>query len=512
MGEHLKRMIALLMVLIVLLISGCAGNDTKDYSSLLSFDFAEMESAFLWNTKDSAELSLSQNGAENVLSVIKEQRPEYKYSSLYELDEVKSRLDFKVDVKRHSFCALDNSGVLSAEDLCELVINNNTEYLVGDAFGYENVDENYIYDICTLIVQVMNHMQTLYPDVDWDRVYCNLGNLKILYNVGMLSYAEVSKDLVLSISENNTEIVLGMKGENGLRNVLVHEIIHIIQIGCSCEKIEHCERRCGICVNWDDFKLNTTDWGWFFEGAAERNMCRLTGDNAISYQYKMDYLCSLTMSLILKEDVEADTMESMCFYSEAQRLFDAFGCDNEERKDEILNMMITLNVLQMQPEIFFETYKEQTGIDLRDSEESLNEFCYSLKPDICITLSRVFYSNLVEYLSHSSIKVDDLFFLINCFEGHINQHLRYSDESRKTINEPFVESYKAIRNSLFVELNEENRCEDLSVLYADYEILDKESNTLNAELDMLSKEKKIFLQERVLWQHQLRALGEKVPM
>lgn len=99
----------------------------------------------------------------------------------------------------------------------------------------------------------------------------------------MLSYAEVSKDMVLSISKNNTEIVLNMKDENGLRNVLVHETMHIIQLGCECEDIDHCERRAGISVYWDGFTLNTTDWTWFVEGSAERNMCNLTGEDATTY-------------------------------------------------------------------------------------------------------------------------------------------------------------------------------------------------------------------------------------
>lgn len=512
MENQIKRAIALLITMIMLVLSGCRTTETKDYSALLSLEFAQPQNTFLWSVNDSSKLSLSQKGAEKMLSVIKEQKPEYRYSPFYDLDEVKSRLNFNADVFNHEFCALDENGELSPEHLCRLVVSNNSSYLEENDFGYECPEEEYILDICKLIVQVIDHMQGLYPDVDWDRVYCNLGNLKILYNVGMLSYAEVSKDLVLSVSENNTEIVLNMKGDNGLRNVLVHEIMHIIQIGCSCENIENCERRCGICVNWSDFTLNTTDWGWFFEGSAERNMCKLTGDEAVSYQYKMDYLCSLTLSLILKDDVSSQTMESMCFYSEPQRLFDAFGCDSEQQKDEILNMMITLNVLQMQPEAFFEAYKDETGIDPRESEESLNEFCYSLKPDVCITLSRIFYTNLVEYLRNSSIEANDLFFLINCFEGHVYQHLRYGDEDRQTINEPFIESYRAMRNALFKELNEDNGCGDLFTLYADYEILDKESNTLNAELEMLSEDKRDFLQERALWQYELNALGEKVPV
>lgn len=68
------------------------------------------------------------------------------------------------------------------------------------------------------------------------------------------------------------------------------------------------------------------------------------------------------MSLLLKDDVDADNMETLCFYSDPDMLFDAFSCETQEQKDEILNMMITMEVLQMQPEAFFLKLIEETGV------------------------------------------------------------------------------------------------------------------------------------------------------
>lgn len=506
---YILRVVSVLLSL-CLLLSFC-GCNSKNYSRPnLNLDTSGRENKYTFASTPSEELKLSKDGFDSVLAVVEEQKADYEYSDLYALDEVKKRLDFDVSVDNHKHNALNESGVLEADHLASLVAENNNAFLAEENFGYENVDAEYIKQICTLIIEEVNEMQSRYPDVDWDRVYCNLGNMKILYNVGMLSYAEVSKDMVLSISKNNTEIVLNMKGENGLRNVLVHETMHIIQLGCECEDIEHCDRRAGISVYWDDFTLNSTDWAWFVEGSAERNMCNLTGEEAISYQYKMDYICSFTMSLILKDEVEADTMETLCFYSDPELLFDAFGCETQGQKDEILNMMITMEVLQMQPEAFFLELIEETGVDPRETEDSLNRFCYTLKPSVCVTLSQEFYENLSHHIYENGISVNDLCFLITLFEGHINQHLDYDDESKAEINKVFVDSYVPMREALFESLKSENEGINLNEMYSQYIILDKETDTLNAELNFLPDDKKDFLAERAQWQNELFGLGVKL--
>lgn len=454
-------------------------------------------------------LLFSDESAKAVNDVIENQKADFEYEHLYELDEVKKRLDFDAAVDTHRYNALNEVGVLEASHLSKIVMENNEAFLEEHDFGYEAVDEEYATQLCSVIVTTVNMMKDKYPEIDWSRVYCNLGNLKILYDVGMLSYAQVSKDLVLSVSKNNTEIVLTMKGDNSFRNVLIHETMHIIQIGCKCEKIENCERRCGISVHWEDFTLNTTDWGWFFEGSAERNMCNLTGEEAISYQYKMDYICSFTMSVLLKENVNADTMETMSFFDDPQLLFDAFGAESQKERDEVLKLMITTNILQMQPQIFFDNLKADTGIDYQKDNETLDNFSYSLKPAICITLAKEFYSNLCSFLTENEISSNDLFFLINLFEGHLNQHLNYNNESKAQINKPFTESYLIMRNALFDALKRDNPSVDIQSLYEEYSILSSEAK-LNAELSMLPVDKITFLAERAQWQQELNALGIKV--
>ncbi len=507
-----KKALKLLSVLLALtLLCSCSGRSSSSSERpTLSTDFSPKSYSFNASPLPSEDITLSEQGLNELLGFLTDMETDYPYADMYGLSEVKSRLDFDPSVETHSYCAADSSGRLTAEHLASLVTQNNKEFMSGKPFGYKEAEADYILDICRFIVKVTEEMLTKYPDMDKGRIYCNLGNLKILYDTGMLSYAEVSQDMVLSISKNNTSILLNLKGKDGFSRVMTHEIMHILQIGCTCESIENCGRRAGICVYWDDFTLNTTDWTWMVEGSAERNMCSLTGGDAVTYQYKMDYLCSMTLSVLLRDPVKADTMETLCFYSDPELLFDAFGCETEEERDELLKMMITLQVLQIQPKSFHAAYTEKTGVDLFADEEAMNSFSYSLKPAVCLSLSKEFYENLGRYLNENGSSLNDIFFLINLFEGQLDQHLRYTDPDRDEINEPFINGYTAIREKFFSLIGTEDPSADLSALYGQYDITAAGDGLYNADLSDLPKEKLSFLAERAQWLKGLSGLGQKV--
>ena len=508
--KKITRYIAGTMTAVLLLsLLGCG--KPKYEKPNLEEPIVQAEKNFSFATESSAQLSLSEEGAASVMEVVNAQQPEYPYAYMYDLEEVQRRLDMAgVNVESHQFSALNENGVLDVQNLAAMVTENNKAYLEEHTFGYKEPEKDYLLELCAFIIDVVERMQQKYPHVDWDRVYCNLGNLKILYDVGMLSFAEVSADMVLSISQGNTQIVTVLKGDDGFVRVLTHETIHIIQMGCACEGIENCSRRVGIAYYWDDFTLNTADWTVLAEGGAERLMCALTGGNALTYQYKIDYLCSFNMALLLQENVAADVMETLCLQDDPQLLFDAFGVQTAEEYEEVLKLIITTNTLQMQPTAFMAEYEELTGVDLWEDDEAMDAFCFSLKPDIGISLAKEFYQNLTNFVKDNSISANDLFCLIALFEGHLNQHLNYKSEAKLEYNQIFFDSYRPMRNALFAALSTENPDMDIAQMYADYQI-SVEENIINAELSILPQSKRDFLLERAQWQFEMNGLGEKVP-
>ena len=504
----MKRIFALLLVcLLVVGLAGCAKKtqtrpplQTELPGSAVTYTFAP---------GTSETVTLSPEGVVLVTQTVEAQVAEYPYRDLYDLDQVEKRLDFDATVTEHSASALNAAGVLDSSHLNTLVHENNGAFMADKPFGYSLVEDDYIAELCDFIVLVMSRMQKDYPDLDWDRIYCNLGNLKILYDTGMLSFAQVNADMVLSLSKNNTQIVLQLKGENSFSQVMTHELIHVMQIGCLCERIENCERRAGIAVYWEDFDLNTGDWTWLVEGSAERHMCRLTGGPAVSYQYKIDYICSFTMALLLREEVAADTMENLCFQPDPQLLFDAFGCRTQEERRTVIELMTTVNVLQMQPAGFYRAYEKAYGVNPKNDDEAMNQISYALKPAVCITLAKEFYVNLLTWLQAESVPANDLFCMLALFEGHLNQHLGYNVESRAQINAPFLEAYGAMRAALFAQLEAETGL-DITGMFDAYEISAGE-NAISGEFAMLPETKRTFLLERAQWQAEQNGLGTCVP-
>ena len=241
-NKSFKSIIAVILLLSVLVgLCGCGATKSSKYPQL-NTDFKSKENIFSFSIEPSQVLKLSNNGAKSVGDAISQIDVEYAYSDMYNCDEVKKRLNFDASVKKHTYSALDKKGDLTADSLKKCVTNNNAAFMAKKPFGYTAVEDDYIEQLCEFIVEIIDSTHKKYPDIDWQRVYCNLGNLKILYNVGMLSYAQVSDELILSISKNNTTIVLNMKGEDGFSRVLTHEIMHIIQIGCECENIHFARR------------------------------------------------------------------------------------------------------------------------------------------------------------------------------------------------------------------------------------------------------------------------------
>lgn len=504
----MKRIIALLLV--CLLVLSCAGCAKKtDTRPPLQKELPGATVSYTFAPTACEPVTLSPEGAAQVTQVVEAQVAQYPYRELYDLEEVEKRLGFDATVTRHAASALNSAGVLESSHLATLIHENNAAFMATKPFGYSLVEDDYIAELCDFIVLVMGRMQADLPELDWERIYCNLGNLKILYDTGMLSFAQVNADMVLSLSKNNTQIVLKLKGENSFSQVMTHELIHVMQIGCLCERIENCERRAGIAVYWEDFDLNSGDWTWLVEGSAERHMCRITGGPAVSYQYKMDYICSFTMALLLREEVAADTMENLCFQADPQLLFDAFGCENRQERLTVLELMTTVNVLQMQPAGFYRAYEKAYGVDPKNDEDAMNEISYSLKPVVCITLAKEFYGNLLTWLQQGDVPANDLFCMLSLFEGHLNQHLGYHVESRAQINAPFMEAYSAMRAALFAQLEAETGM-DITAMFAAYRISGGE-NAICGEFAMLPEAKRTFLLERAQWQAEQNALGTRVP-
>lgn len=283
-----------------------------------------------------------------------------------------------------------------------------------------------------------------------------------------------------------------MNGDSAIRDVVIHEIMHIVQFGCSCEKTEHCERHVGFTYLWDDVKFQGNDWSWLVEGSAELNMCMLTGDDPITYQNKINYIQSLNLATFLKKTVSADYAQALSFYDDPNKLFELFGAKSEKEITEIANLMGAIQALQEAPDEFIKAYEDKYNVDTSQNAE-MDKLRYTLKPAICVAMAKSFYRNLAYALSeYDGVTVDDVFYLIRIFEVAMDYHLILSNHEWDEINKPFLEKYKQIRGAFFEMLP----TVDESTYLAYVMFSDKDVASANAAFRWLDDSKKTFLLER----------------
>ena len=490
--KALKLLAVVICVLFILSLSAC-GKPTKKHNMTLTE--TESKQNFVISEDDESKvILLTKNEIESAYKYIDSIQISFPYSELFDTDECYKRLQTKIFVQSHN-SSFKTFSEVNPNALADTVKQNNTEYLTVNTFGLEAPNDEYILELSRLIIDTIIKLKEFYTDIDYDRVLCNLSNLKILYKKGMVDNAQVTADMVLHISPNMFEIVDLISGKNGCRNVVIHEIMHIVQMGCQCEDIEHCTRRCGFSYRWDDFEMNSSDFGWLFEGSAERMMCNLTGDVALTYKYMINYICTMNLSTITNNDVPANYLETLSFYDDADKIYKLFGCNTKTEKTELLNTMIAINIIQMAPDSFLNAYATTYKKDINNAN-TIDDINYSLKPYVCLYFAKQFYKQTLNALSSDSkLTANDLLFLINLFEASIDNHLKYTNDDYLLYNQSFIETYLNVRNCFFEAISKYNDI-DVFSQYETYNMLIRETK-INASLKWLPKEKTDFLIERV---------------
>lgn len=502
MKTGIRNTIAMFLLLAVVCVTGCSGaSKPKQYN----MEYAEGEKKINYvfsEADDSKVVHLSDKNAEKVDVYIDKQDINFIYSDLYDVEECYKRIFTDFEVKEHAHSVLDERGKLNVTRFVEKIKLNNQAYCEENKIEtsfYTELEDEYLTTVCQLILDTVEKVLGDNPDIDKERVYCNLGNLKVFYKTGMMDNAHVTKDMVLNISNIMFETISMMKGDNAGRNVIMHETMHMIQMGCACEEIENCSRRCGISLYWEDFPLNTADWGWFFEGSAERMVCNITGDAPVTYEYMINYLCSLNLSVLLRDDVDAGYVEAISFYENPERLFSLFDCKDKKDYIEIIELMTTINVLQMQPDVILDAYAQKYGVDMGNSDES-DKFNYTIKQDICQTFGKYFYKNLTKLLAtRDDVTLNDICYLVYLFEASMDVHLVYQNAKLEGYNEEVLKYFKDVRSKLFEEIEKETAELDMNEYYSEYEVVtsgESENKIVNASMKWCEEDKLAFMLER----------------
>jgi len=156
-----------------------------------------------------------------------------------------------------------------------------------------------------------------------------------------------------------------------------------------------------------------------------------------------------------------------------------------------MKVLMTINYFQNMPEEWMKDINQKYGLDTSD-EEILTVYHRTIKPDIVLAISKLYYQNLINCLFDSKVTQSDLLFLIAIFEARIDKHLTVHDHERNQYNDRFLTTYTEIRKTLFDVISDENDI-NFEKIYNSYEIVSDRDGNVNASLLYMTEENKAFL-------------------
>lgn len=422
----------------------------------------------------------------------------YDYENLYNFDSSLNEYNQLQLSNNHMYSLND----LSVDSLVNQVKNNNLDYKKTNKTSiYKELESNELREICKIIIDTVNSYMKDNKDISIDRIKCVLSNLKIFNQGSSVNNAFVTDDNCLVVSPNMMQIAKIMNGNETDKDVIIHEINHLLQKGCNCDlnKNENLKRNFGFSYGFKNIKVNSLDFSWIYEASAEKNMTNLTGHKPLVYENMIGYLESLSLVNILNDNYKVNDTEKLSFKRTLDDLYNYFNVTSDLDKKEILNMMYSIQVMQQAPSDFYNAYEETTG--KKKDSSVVDEVNYTVKSSVCETLTKLFYRNLSKSLVNKNMTLEDVFYLISLFENDLNVHIGYNEMNLSKYNEKFMETYIQIQDNFFYQLS---KClnisqEEIEEMFNNYSSKIRLSDNIvvgNYSLSFLEKEKVKYLEER----------------
>ncbi len=330
---------------------------------------------------------------------------------------------------------LTNEDYLS--NLLNTILQNNTAYQNRyHNNNYEATTDEFVKKIVDLIITEINDLG---DTLDLRVVNNNLKNLKIFSTKGYVNGFYNQKNGVLGINEN----LLSSYDEDTLKDVIIHEIIHML-MGANEEELENSNytERIGYLYKEDDKKINPYYWNWFLESSAESLSYEKT-DLESPFVYATGIKTLETMRLA-NFDTTKD-LENTLFTNDINTLYEYYSeLDPSEVNAMFYAYNLVFNGLTGESLDFYQVLKEK-GISIPSSEQ--DGFETSIKGDVCLSLSKVFYQNLLDKIVGKEVSVNDIFECISIFELEVSRQTWY--QSKNAYLEDFLTGYNTIQEYFF---------------------------------------------------------------
>lgn len=422
---------------------------------------------------------------------------DYKYSELFDVDTVSNKYE-QITKYQSTSSLIITDNLVDESKLYNIVLKNNDNYIKKNASSnkYTNPSNQDLSKICSIITNSLNYEIKNDDDIDTSILDEKLTDLKVF------EYSEFSNgfysqnDGILGYNPSTINSISSSKNDsNVFEKIIEHESKHIIQANSKNEnKLKLYRTRDGVCYNFEDVKVNSLDWNWYFEASAEKKVINQNNQsNPLSYESAIKSLETIKVATILDDDNNINSLENINDQSDLNKLYNYFNCKNKDDIKEIINMFYSYNIIlnnnsASSSKDFYSYYKDKYGKKIEGIDDL--SFQQELKGSIGITLSKKFYNDLASIIVNKQVDIKDIFALISTYEMELSRETWYSDSTKYENLKTFYIQYNAIQSNFFDALANKLYQSTDNVIRAYYLYNSNYNNEIPSSL--LTEEKKSF--------------------
>ncbi len=412
-------------------------------------------------------ISLSKEHLEDFVKAVNSEDITYKYEDLYDIPNAEKAVEaYSTQIadrgSMYTDLICDTNEIPSRETLVAKIESNNNEYLP-EHKNYDAVGSEYTELIADALIDVLTKYHDELDEDTLRKVYCMLNDVKV---VGIDS-SDFTKNIYRTVFNaavmDDGAVVLDtaqidkLRQADSLEKTIYHEVIHLFQRQAPDARISGLTQ-IGSSLYVEAFdetgEVNSLHFQWLYESCAEfMSMHMNDSKKPVVYANMVGYLNTLNTITLIRPDYEEDSIPVSQMSNDPEELYEALGAAPEE-KNEIRNMLYSICCISDDREDFGSVYEAQYG------EGSLVECTTEVKDDmrtsIGKTMTKLFYRNLAERVADTDVTLEDVYYIINVFEGALSRHLWYDDSSLYYLFEDTMRYYVDTQDKFFEYIAEDS--------------------------------------------------------
>ena len=318
-------------------------------------------------------------------------------------------------------------------------------------------------------------------------------NITFVYNPNMSSmYAEMQK--IQGTANNKTET---------LKSIITHEVMHLLQHSRN-DNIEENGIESGICRKYNipnqeknipvDCLWNT----WLLEAGAELGMSEYLNTKPGTYAKKISYVKSYNLSRFNDINIKDNGLEKAVFNQNVDEAFKDLNLSTQEEQREFLEFLYSVEIIQSDPEEFWNNYTNITGEN--PSEEEKLEIRTEIRKEAVKYMTKNFYRNLIDAINEEKVTdLDTANYLIRNWELDIFNHIEYTNTNTLEDSEDFIIWHNEIQNETFKVIATSNNLtyEEVKAEYQEYNLQASIDNKIydNCDLSKFNQYTKDYILE-----------------